>query len=228
MLLEIKHIGIKETIRSQVYNILKENIINVSLEPGSQVSEQELADELKVSRTPVREALIHLAQEELVEIIPQKGTYISKINIEAVEESRYMRQVLEIDIIKEAARKFPETLFFSFEENLNSQKLYLGQKNYTKLFEYDEEFHKLIYMGINKMRIWKSIQNINGQLNRVRMLSLSNNSYELWSLIYKEHLEIFNMIKNHKINEVQEVVERHLERGKVHVQNLREKYKEYF
>ncbi|MBP9477852.1 MAG: GntR family transcriptional regulator [Sebaldella sp.] len=228
MLLEIKHTGIKETIRSQVYNILKENIISAGLEPGSQVSEQELGDELKVSRTPVREALIHLAQEELVEIIPQKGTYISKINIEAVEESRYMRQILEVDITKEAAREFPETLFFSFEENLSFQKLYLEQRNYTKLFEYDEEFHKLIYIGTNKMRIWKSIQNISGQLNRVRVLSLSDNSYELWSLIYNEHLEIFNMIKNHKVNEVQDVVIRHLERGKIHVQNLMEKYKEYF
>lgn len=64
----------------------------------------------------------------LVEIIPQKGTYISKINIEAVEESRYMRQILEVDITKAAAVEFPESLFFSFEENLNLQKLYLEQK----------------------------------------------------------------------------------------------------
>ena len=116
MLLDIKNAGTKETIRNQVYNILKENIIQANLKPGTQVSEQELGDELKVSRTPVREAMIHLAQEELVEIIPQKGTYISKINIEAVEESRYMRQILEVDITKAAAVEFPESLFFSFEE----------------------------------------------------------------------------------------------------------------
>ncbi len=228
MLLDIKNAGTKETIRNQVYNILKENIIQANLKPGTQVSEQELGDELKVSRTPVREAMIHLAQEELVEIIPQKGTYISKINIEAVEESRYMRQILEVDITKAAAVEFPESLFFSFEENLNLQKLYLEQRNYTKLFEYDEEFHKLIYIGTNKMRVWKSIQNISGQLNRVRILSLSANSDELWNLIYNEHVEIFNMIKNHRVDEVQEIVIKHLERGKVHVQELREKYKEYF
>ncbi len=228
MLLDIKNAGTKETIRNQVYNILKENIIQAILKPGTQVSEQELGDELKVSRTPVREAMIHLAQEELVEIIPQKGTYISKINIEAVEESRYMRQILEVDITKAAAVEFPESLFFSFEENLNLQKLYLEQRNYSKLFEYDEEFHKLIYIGTNKMRVWKSIQNISGQLNRVRVLSLSANSDELWNLIYNEHVEIFNMIKNHKVNEVQEIVIKHLERGKVHVQELMEKYREYF
>ena len=228
MLLDLKNTGTKETIRNQVYNILKENIIQANLKPGTQVSEQELGDELKVSRTPVREAMIHLAQEELVEIIPQKGTYISKINIEAVEESRYMREILEVDITKAAAVEFPESLFFSFEENLNSQKLYLEQRNYSKLFKYDEEFHKLIYIGTNKMRVWKSIQNISGQLNRVRILSLSANSDELWNLIYNEHVEIFNMIKNHRVDEVQEIVIRHLERGKVHVQDLMEKYKEYF
>ena len=62
-----------------------------------------------------------------------------------------MRQILEVDITKEAAREFPETLFFSFEENLSFQKLYLEQRNYTKLFEYDDVFHKFIYLGTNKM-----------------------------------------------------------------------------
>ena len=78
------------------------------------------------------------------------------------------------------------------------------------------------------MRVWKSIQNISGQLNRVRILSLSANSDELWNLIYNEHVEIFNMIKNHRVDEVQGIVIKHLERGKVHVQELMEKYKEYF
>lgn len=226
--MEIKTKATHETIKNYVYNILKENIINAYLKPGAQVSEQELADKLEVSRTPVREALIHLHQEELVEIIPQKGTYISKINEQAVEESRYMRQILEVEITLLATEKFPDSQLFLLEENLSSQELCLKQKNYDKLFQYDNEFHKLIYDGTNKMRIWGSIQNISGQLNRVRVLGLALDSEEIWNLVYSEHREIFNKIKNHEKSGLEEIVIRHLERGRTHIKGIRKQYKEYF
>ncbi|MDR2879287.1 MAG: GntR family transcriptional regulator [Fusobacteriales bacterium] len=217
-----------ETIKNYVYNILKDSIINARLIPGVQVSEQELADKLEVSRTPVREALIHLHQEELVEIIPQKGTYISKINEQSVEESRYMREILEVEITKLAAEVFPESYLLLLEENLHSQELYLKQKNYEKLFQYDNDFHRIIYEGTNKMRIWESIQNISGQLNRVRIMALILDSEEIWNLIYAEHKEIFNKIKNHEKVGLAEILIRHLERGKTHIKTIKEQYTEYF
>ena len=219
-----------ETIKNYVYNILKDSIINARLIPGAQVSEQEqeLADKLEVSRTPVREALIHLHQEELVEIIPQKGTYISKINEQSVEESRYMREILEVEITKLAAEAFPESYLLLLEENLHSQELYLKQKNYEKLFQYDNDFHRIIYEGSNKMRIWESIQNISGQLNRVRIMGLTLDSEEIWNLVYTEHKEIFNKIKNHEKEGLSEILIRHLERGKTHIKTIKEQYAEYF
>ncbi len=217
-----------ETIKNYVYNILKDSIINARLIPGAQVSEQELADKLEVSRTPVREALIHLHQEELVEIIPQKGTYISKINEQSVEESRYMREILEVEITKLAVEAFPESYLFLLEENLHSQELYLKQKNYEKLFQYDNDFHRIIYEGTNKMRIWESIQNISGQLNRVRIMGLTLDSEEIWNLVYTEHKQIFNKIKNHEKEGLSEILIRHLERGKTHIKTIKEQYAEYF
>ncbi len=217
-----------ETIKNYVYNILKDSIINARLIPGAQVSEQELADKLEVSRTPVREALIHLHQEELVEIIPQKGTYISKINEQSVEESRYMREILEVEITKLAVETFPESYLFLLEENLHSQELYLKQKNYEKLFQYDNDFHRIIYEGTNKMRIWESIQNISGQLNRVRIMGLTLDSEEIWNLVYTEHKQIFNKIKNHEKEGLSEILIRHLERGKTHIKTIKEQYAEYF
>ena len=230
---EVRMLGKKtkttnETIKNYVYNILKENIISARLKPGAQVSEQELADKLEVSRTPVREALIHLHQEELVEIIPQKGTYISKINEQSVEESRYMREILEVEITKLATENFSESYMFLLEENLHSQELCLKQKNYEKLFQYDNEFHRIIYEGTNKMRIWDSIQNISGQLNRVRILGLTLDSEEIWNLVYNEHKEIFNKIKNHEKEGLEQIVIRHLERGKTHIKTIKEQYNEYF
>ncbi len=85
----------QETGRSYAYRIIRENIISTELAPGSLVSEKELAGQLNLSRTPVREALIDLAQVGIVEVFPQRGSRISFINWEMVEESQFMRSALE-------------------------------------------------------------------------------------------------------------------------------------
>ena len=76
----------RETGREYVLRVLKENIVMLELEPGSRISENELAAELGISRTPVREALIELSKSKIVEIYPQKGSYVSLIDWEMVEE----------------------------------------------------------------------------------------------------------------------------------------------
>lgn len=139
-----------------------------------------------------------------------------------------MREILEVEITKLAAEAFPESYLFLLEENLHSQELYLKQKNYEKLFQYDNDFHRIIYEGSNKMRIWESIQNISGQLNRVRIMGLTLDSEEIWNLVYTEHKEIFNKIKNHEKEGLSEILIRHLERGKTHIKTIKEQYAEYF
>ena len=84
-----------ENARTYALRVLQYNIINLELVPGSTVSENELSAILNLSRTPVREALIELSKVGLVEIQPQRGSYIAKIDYELIEESRFMRLVLE-------------------------------------------------------------------------------------------------------------------------------------
>ena len=84
-----------ENARSYAVRVLLYNIVHLELTPGSSVSENELSSALSLSRTPVREALIELNRIGLVEIIPQKGSYVSKIDYDIVEESRFLRLVME-------------------------------------------------------------------------------------------------------------------------------------
>ena len=93
---------LSENARSYAVRVLLFNIINLELIPGSSVSENELSAELSVSRTPVREALIELSRMNLVEIQPQRGSYISKIDYNSVEESRFVRVVVENAVVKRA------------------------------------------------------------------------------------------------------------------------------
>ena len=90
----------RETGRDYALRTIKENIISLDLAPGSLVSENELSAEMGLSRTPVRESLIELAKVKIVEIIPQKGSVVSRIDYDLVEESRFMRHVLECAVVE--------------------------------------------------------------------------------------------------------------------------------
>ncbi len=87
------------SIRENVYRIIRENITSLQLAPGTTVSTQELAAKLQVSRTPVREAFIRLQKEDLVEITPQKGTMVSRIDLTRAEKERFIRESLETAIL---------------------------------------------------------------------------------------------------------------------------------
>lgn len=96
-----------ESVREYAYRTLRENILKLKLKPGDKISEKEISDTLSISRTPVREAFIRLSQEQLLEVLPQRGTYISKINTSQIAEFRFLRVTLEQAVMKLACEKFP-------------------------------------------------------------------------------------------------------------------------
>ena len=79
-----------ETARDFAFRVLKDNIVSLELKPGTLISENEIASELGLSRTPVREAIIDLSKASIIEIFPQKGSYVSLIDSQMVEEARFL------------------------------------------------------------------------------------------------------------------------------------------
>lgn len=110
-----------ENARTYALRVLQYNIINLELVPGSTVSENELSAILNLSRTPVREALIELSKVGLVEIQPQRGSYIAKIDYELIEESRFMRLVLENAVLKLACEGISQEYMDKLKENLRME-----------------------------------------------------------------------------------------------------------
>ena len=82
------------------YRVIKESIMSLELRPGQEISEIELAEALQISRTPIREVMTKLREENLVNVIPQVGTYVSKIKLKLIEEAAFMRFTLEKEIIE--------------------------------------------------------------------------------------------------------------------------------
>lgn len=212
--------------RDHVYETLKENIIKLTLKPGQSISEKEISEMLDVSRTPVREAFVKLAQEELLEVYPQRGTFISLIDLDHVEELRYIRELLERASTKLAAENSEQVDIASLKENLQRQRFCINEKNYEKFFELDEEFHHLISIGANKPRIWSVLQNFNAHLSRIRVLSLAAN-YR-WEQLLLQHSDILQAIEQGNAELAEEAMGQHLRKLRFELDDLKEQYPMYF
>lgn len=214
------------TVGDYVYEVIKRNIINLNMAPGTRVSEKEISDLLNVSRTPVREAFIKLAKEGLLYILPQRGTYISYIDLDIVEDARFIRESLEKSVLKIATEKFPEELLDVLQESINVQKKLIEKKSYFEFLEKDEEFHKTIFGGCNKLRTWSFIQQINSEYKRVRMLTFIADIN--WKDIIGQHMQILESIRNHNEQMGQEVISNHIKKLIFEQIELKERYPQYF
>lgn len=217
---------LQESAREYVYRLLKVNIINMTLPPGQGISEQEIAERLRLSRTPVREAFIKLAQEKLLDIYPQKGTYISLIDTSQVEESKFVRETLEKEVIQQACVAFPGEELFQLQSSLALQELCLSEKNYHKFFELDETLHATIFKGCRKARTWSMLQQMNAHYNRVRMLNLAV-GYD-WDQLLHQHKELVRAIREKDKTLARRTIDTHLNKVVLDLEYLRGKYPHYF
>ena len=198
----------KETGKDYVYRVLKGNIMCLELKPGELLSEAELAKKLNVSRTPIREVLIKLKAEKLIEVKPQAGTYVSLIAWNLIEEAVFIRYNLEKEALKEACENFSEDILMEMEKCLFAQKL-IAQKgdNLIEFHNLDKEFHKLLFVGINKSNVWESICNISTHYNRMRLLAEMKYNKEF---LVDQHITYLDIIKNKKSDIIEDVVSTHI------------------
>lgn len=226
MHLEVDIPRIGYSVGEYVYEIIKKNIINLNMPPGTRVSEKEISYLLNVSRTPVREAFIKLSREGLIYVVPQRGSYISHIDLNAVEDARFIRECIEKAVMEIATENFPIKLLNELERNIDLQRQLLVQKKFFEFLMMDEEFHKTIFVGCNKASIWSYIEQINSQYNRIRMLTFIADIN--WSNVLEQHVEILNCIKNQDRELGQEVISNHLKKLIIEQEELKKRYPDYF
>lgn len=214
-----------ESVRDWVQRVLLYNLTNLNLLPGKILSEKEVADYLKVSRTPVREAFIYLAQEELLEIRPQKGTYVSLIDLDHVEEARYMRKCLEKPTVVLACRVFSGEDCLTLQANLQMEERAIAEKNYIRFYELDEELHRILFYGCGLSRIWEHLRRMNSHFNRLRMLSLFNTD---WNRVLNQHRQMVVCIERGDAEGAENVMEEHLNKVTFDLTEMVRDYPEYF
>ncbi|PHP67680.1 GntR family transcriptional regulator [Zhengella mangrovi] len=155
----------------QVYRLLRERIIRSELEPGTRISETEIAGDYAVSRQPVREAFIKLAEEGLLEIRPQRGTFVRKIAVPSVMDARFVREAIEADIVRQLAQAPVSGLEEELRGLLAAQAKAAGAGDWLRFIELDERFHRALADGAGKAYAWNVVEGVKAQMDRVRHLS---------------------------------------------------------
>lgn len=213
-------------IKDQVYRQIRKSIMQFHYIPGQPLSEKLISLELGVSRSPVREAFIVLAQEGLVEVFSQKGTYVSFIKLQTIRESQFIRGLLEVGIVRQLALHIDEQGLAKLQRILENQRRYQAEGNPGKFYEEDELFHRTLAELSGFPTCWGVVQAVKLQIDRVRYLSLPIEG-RIESLI-RQHQAILEAIVRKDPDLAQEKMRYHLDEVHDIIAVLSETYSHYF
>ncbi|MDL2235074.1 GntR family transcriptional regulator [Christensenellaceae bacterium OttesenSCG-928-L17] len=198
-----------ENNRQFAFRVLYDNIMSLALAPGRQLSDGEIAALLHISRTPVREAFVHLTESRLMEVYPQRSSCVSHINLDYVEEGIFLRHAVEGKILRAAMREIASADILVLRENLRRQKECLDTGHWYDYVLLDNEFHRIIYHISRKPWTWNVVNNISTHLNRVRLLQIQVGG-ETLKTSYIDHCKLFDMIVAREIPDIDDFLYEHI------------------
>ncbi|MEZ5650918.1 MAG: GntR family transcriptional regulator [Burkholderiaceae bacterium] len=191
----------------QLHQLLRQRIIRNDLAPGTRISESEIAATYSVSRQPVREAFIKLAEEGFVEVQPQRGTVIRKISDRAVTDAQFVREAVEADIIKLVARQADPALVAELRVQLTLQAKAAEAGDPARFIVLDEYFHHLLARAAGKERAWGLVQSLKSHMDRVRHLSVRKMPIDA---LIRQHRLIVDAIADGGVERAEAAVRSHL------------------
>lgn len=159
----------------QVFEALRDLIVSVTLEPGTVLSRVELARHYGLSQTPIRDALLRLAEEGLVDIYPQHATVVSRIDIDAALQTHFLRRALELEIVRALSQQPKDVrtaLAARLRAHLRAQTQALRPLDYARLAAADLAFHREMYDAAGVSGLWDVVRQRSGHVDRLRHLNL--------------------------------------------------------
>lgn len=198
------------SLSDKVFNTLREDILSGKYLVGEELKEMNLAAELKVSRTPVREALRQLELEGLIEIVPNKGATVIGIDQEDVRDICEMRSMLEGLCARKAAENITEDILAEMEEVLDLSEFHSNKGKYDQVLELDNKFHELLYRASGSKMLRKTLTDFHQYLEKVRKKTLSYPERVEHS--NQEHRAIVDALKVNNGGEAEKLANLHIKR----------------
>jgi len=204
-------------LRGEVYRILRQEIIDGTLEPGTRLLENDLVQRLNVSRTPIREALNQLSKEGLVEIIPRKGTYVRRWTLEEALEILLLREVLEGLAARLATEHLNPQDLEQLESYLESYRR--GEIRYT---ESDRRFHEHIVTACGMKRLQEIIRNLHDSMQMIKALKASFESPRRIEQSLAEHRRIIEALRSGDPDQVEQAMRDNFRRTRRFIKEFRQ------
>jgi DNA-binding GntR family transcriptional regulator len=216
----------RNTVAARVYAELREAIVTTALKPGQRVAEAELADSLGVSRTPVREAIVRLVEEGLIEVSPQTGTRISLVGLERIRQAVFVRASLEGGAVRRPAAEPGDADLRALRRNLADQEAAIGEGDVTEMHRRDMDFHATLLASVGRPLAWNACLLVSADLARVGFLLGFDGSH--LSQVLAEHRAIFASLEARDFAIAADRLESHVANIEGDRVVLSERHPEYF
>ena len=213
-----------KAVSPQLRAVLRSRIIRNDLRPTSRLSEPELAKEYGVSRQPVREAFITLMNEGLLEVRPQRGTFVRRIDFEAVLNARFVREAVEADIVRKLAADGDSILVKELRSQIELQKN-VSEGAPVQFIELDERFHLTLARAAGFGKAWDYLEAIKSQMDRVRFITFEE--FPIAKLI-NQHEKVVDFIEQKDVSGAENAIRAHLREILDSLPRIQDLYPDYF
>jgi len=201
-----------ESLAKMAYEAIRQSILSGQWKIGELYNEKAIAADLGISRTPVREALLELASQDLIIFLPRRGLMVNRFTRRDVDEIFELRKAIELAAVEKITVTSPPFDLFEIEESLLSQRKAVKQKDYLAFMEADRLFHTRFSELTNNRRIIAILENIRDMIHVMgaKALALEGRAIE----VIEEHQTIFEAVKKGNINEARRAMAYHLDQSK--------------
>lgn len=187
---------------------LRQAIISMEFPPGTRLSEGEIATLYDVSRQPVREALISLSRIGLVQVLPQRGTIVTRISTRHMMQVRIAREALETAIVQRACERFDPVIRGSIDAILETQARAASEGDYMTITAADSQFHAALAAGADCEMIWQMVLDVKAHMDRVRHLTLQDR--DSMRILVQQHRAIVDAVDERDPEKAEYAMRHHL------------------
>ena len=209
-----------------VFETLRNDIIALILAPGTVLSRADIKDRFGLSSTPVRDALMRLQDEGLVDVFPQHATVVSPIDLEKARQGQFLRRSVELEIVRALALKPDPAAIERLRSLIRQQSAFAKLGEYAAFIRADQAFHKTMYDSVNVSDLWHVVNRHGGHIDRLRRLHLPVPGK--MRDVVRDHQSIAEAIAAGKPDEAQAQLRDHLSRSLGFVETLKVSHPGYF
>ena len=209
----------------QVFDQLRESIVSLEMTPGTVLARDALAQQFGLSQTPIRDALMRLGEEGLVDIFPQHATVVSRIDVNAAKQAHFLRKSIELEVVRTLALAADKSLVARLRAQIELQVAVMNSADYGDFVAADQAFHQQMYAAAGVPDLWALVRRISGHVDRLRRLDLPSEGKA--QAVVRDHRSIVDAIAQRDPQAAQDSLRVHLSGTLGQLENICERYPDY-